>query len=589
MKLKANTAVRPLARGVAACLGLALAAPSFAQVAPVPTPQAVDPRQGTPGQTSQDLDPAQRTPAVPSALIDPATLTIAATCPFTGKGEITLKRIDVTGATLVDRAALDRAVADLIGHPADASVLCTARDRIAGVYASRGEALAAVDIPPQTMTDGALTLQVTEGRVRSVALENADAMGPSAALARAYLDALDTGDATRWADVERAFLLAREIPGADLRFALRRSADGSADGLEVVATAAPRRTFDIGVGAQNLGSDELGRNSASVRVDANGFTPYGDRTSLVLFSSFGGEQKVAQLLEEVRLGASGLTLLGDIAYGRSRPGGGLAALELDGHSRVARLGLRYPVIKTRALALDTSVRLEAIDQTNDLGFLRSIGFGAIPLFDEKLRVLSFETNARWQRPERGVVATTALEVRKGLGLLGASDAGDDLLSRAQARPDFVSAKLGLGARWAIRPMARSTPYLGFNGAAQWSNAPLPAYEEFQVGNYTMGRGFDPGAASGDSAAAAQVEAGWDFRGAAGAASVFAFVDSAHVWNRDVGSYDATLRSIGLGARASTRYGQFGLTWAVPQTGATPGDAKPDARVLFTYNHTFSIR
>ncbi|WP_133501918.1 ShlB/FhaC/HecB family hemolysin secretion/activation protein [Cognatilysobacter terrigena] len=579
MKLEANTAARPLARGVAVALGLVLVAPAFAQVAPTRLP----------GQTAQDVDPARRTPAVPPALIDPSTLSVAGACPFAGKGEVTLTRIDVTGATLVARDLIDAAVADLLGHPADAAVLCTARDRVAAVYARQGEALAAVDIPEQNITAGVLTLRVTEGRVRNVVVENAEAMGPSAALARAYLGAIDNGGATHWSDVERAFLLAREIPGTDMRFALRRTADGTADGLEVIATAAPRRVVDIGVGAHNLGSEELGRENVSLRVDANSFTRFGDRTSLVLSSSLGGEQKVAQLLEEVRMGVSGWTLFGDFAYGRSRPGGGLESLELEGHSSVARLGARYAAVRTRALSVDSALRIDAINQTNDLGLFRSVGLGTIPLFDEKLRVLSFETNARWQRPTSGLAATGTFELRKGLGIWGASEAGDDLLSRAEARPDFVSARLGLGARWSARAASAASPFLAFNSAAQWSNAPLPAYEEFQAGNYTIGRGFDPGAASGDSAVAGQLEAGWDFRGGAMTSNVFAFVDVAHLWNRDDASYDATLRSIGIGARAYTRFGQLALTCAVPQTGAFPGDDKRDARVLFTFNHTFSIR
>lgn len=579
MVLKTSTARRPLVRGLAVSLGLALLAPSFAQQRP-PT---------LPGQTAQEMDPARRTPAVPAALIDPATLAVAGACAFAGKGTITLNRIEVTGATLVAREAIDRAVADLLGHAADAAVLCTARDRVAAVYAREGEALATVDIPEQNLSAGVLTLRVTEGRVRNVSLLNPDALGASASLAHAYLAAADNGAATHWSDVERAFLLTREIPGADVRFALRRSADDSADGLEVVATAAPRRKLDVGIGAQNFGSKEAGRESLSLRVDANAFTRFGERTSLVLFSSLGGEQEVAQLLEEVRLGPSGWTLLGDLAHGRTRPGAGLAALELEGQSRVARLGARYPVIKTRALALDSGVRVEAIDQSNAVGFLRGAGLGLIPLFDEQLRVLAVETNARWQRPARGLAATASIELRKGLNVWGASAAGDRLLSRGQARPDFLSARLGVGTRWSVHPTARTSPFLAVNGGAQWSDAPLPAYEEFQVGNYTIGRGFDPGAAAGDSAIAAQFEAGWEFRGDAGSAQLFAFVDGARLWNRDLGSEDSTLRSLGVGARAATRYGQLGVTWAVPQTGTLPGGVTPDARLLLTFNHTFSIR
>ena len=71
--------------------------------------------------------------------------------------------------------------------------------------------------------------------------------------------------------------------------------------------------------------------------------------------------------------------------------------------------------------------------------------------------------------------------------------------------------------------------------------------------------------------------------------MFGFVDAARLWNRDAGFEDATLRSAGIGARAYTRLGQFAVTWAMPRTGTYSGGDKPDARLLFTYNHTFSIR
>lgn len=198
---KANAAVRPLARGIAAAVGFMLATPAFAQVAPTAPVQAQ-----VPGQTPQDIDPAARTPALQPATIDPATLAIDASCPFAGKGALTLSRIEVVGATLVPQAELQRAVADLVGRSADAGVLCTARDRVAAVYAARGEALARVDLPQQTIRDGVLTLQVTEGRVVSTVIGGAEAQGPSAELARAYLAQASGDGATRWADVERAFV-----------------------------------------------------------------------------------------------------------------------------------------------------------------------------------------------------------------------------------------------------------------------------------------------------------------------------------------------------------------------------------------------
>jgi len=561
-----------------------------ALLATLPAGAQVDPSQ-VPGLTPEEVDPASRLPAVAARTIDPATLAAPGACPFAGQGTVTLSRIEVVGATLVPEAELDAAVEDLVGRAGDVQLLCTARDRVAAVYAAHGEALARVDLPEQRISGGVLTLRVTEGRIVDTRIENAEAMGPSAELAQAYLDSLETQGATRWSDVERAFLLVREIPGAEVGFSMRRADDGSADGLQATAAFAPRRRVDLTLGAQNLGSEAIGRNGVFARMDANGFTRFGERTSLVLYSSASGAQQVVQLIEEARAGASGLVLTGDLAYGRSEPEGALEALELNGESLVARFGARYPFVKAPDAALDGAARLEVIEQDNALGFLESLGGPEIPLFGESLRVLSLELAGRWRHGSARQLATHAgVELRQGLGVLGASEAGDPLLSRADARPDFTAVRLGAGgvARWtATRSVA---PYLMFDASAQWTDDSLPAYEEFQVGNYTVGRGFDPGAASGDRAVAAQLELGVDFSlGGAAQLGLFGFADGARLWAEDRGGYDAEPWSAGLGVRLRGRTGEFSMTWAAPRNAPVPGTLQPDNSLLLTFSNTFSIR
>jgi len=580
MTTRMKAAVRPLAfrRAALACALLA-ALPAAAQVLQVP------------GQSPEEIDPASRLPAVPARTIEPAALAAPGACPFAGQGTVTLSRIEVTGATLVPPAELDAAVADLIGQTGDTELLCSARDRIAAVYAAHGEALARVDLPEQRISGGVLVLRVTEGRIVDARIGNAEGMGPSAALAQAYLDSLKTAGATRWPDVERAFLLVREIPGAEVAFSMRRADDGSADGLQAAATFAPRRKVDLTLSAQNLGSEALGRNGVSARFDANGFTRFGERTSLVLYSSTSGAQQVAQLIEEVRAGSSGLVLTGDVAYGRTEPEGGLAALGLAGDSLVARVGARFPFVKARDAMLDGAARLEVIEQDNALGFLESLGGPEIPLFEESLRVLALELGGRWRHGAANTLGTHAdVELRQGLEALGASEAGDPLLSRSDAQMDFTSVRLGAGgyAQW---PVAQTlVPYLMLNASAQWTDDSLPAYEEFQIGNYTVGRGFDPGAASGDRAIAAQLELGVNasLDGVA-QLGLFGFADGARLWAEDPFGYDAEPWSAGLGVRLRGRTGEFSMTWAAPQSAPFPGAPEPGNSLLLTFSNAFSIR
>ena len=543
--------------------------------------------------TREEIDAGSRTPAVQPRPIDPVAAAVAQGCPFAGKGTVTLTRIEATGATLVPPAEIQGAVADLIGKPSDLGVLCEARDRVARLYVARGEALARVDLPEQRISNGVLNLAVTEGRIVDTEIRNAVTVGPAAGRVASYFAPLEGAAAARWSGVERAFLLTREIPGVDAAFSIRRAGDGTPNGLLAVAALGPRRLFDITFSGHNLGSRELGRAGASVRVDANSFTALAERTSFIASASHNGAQRVFQLLEEFRIGPSGTVVFGDLAYSQSKPKGDLDALNLDGRAWVGKVGARQPLVRTRALSTDVSAKFEYIDQKNDLGIFSD----PIPLFRDELRVFAAQIQNRWQPVAlRGLAISTDLELRHGLDGLGASDRGDALLSRADARSDFFAARAGVSARYVLDTSGPLAPWLSAAVSGQWAPHGLPAYEEYQIGNYTVGRGYDPGAASGDRGIGVQIEAGaemalQELASPLGQASLglFGFYDAAKVWNEDPLSYDSKISSLGGGLRLRWPRTQLSLFYASPRSRPFPAAEKPDGRLLLTLSRTFSIR
>jgi hemolysin activation/secretion protein len=107
-----------------------------------------------------------------------------------------------------------------------------------------------------------------------------------------------------------------------------------------------------------------------------------------------------------------------------------------------------------------------------------------------------------------------------------------LLSRAEGDPTAFVARASAYGEF------RPSPQLTFSVAprAQYAPNPLLPFEEFSTGNYTVGRGYDPGALTGDSGIGVQAEVrvgslvprrvdGWAFQ-------PFAFFDAARVWNED---------------------------------------------------------
>ena len=103
-----------------------------------------------------------------------------------------------------------------------------------------------------------------------------------------------------------------------------------------------------------------------------------------------------------------------------------------------------------------------------------------------------------------------LELRQGLSGLGASDNCQPLsdclapnvpISSFTADPSSFVARLEGAVEF--RPMPQFT--VAVAPLAQWSDGPLLAYEQASLGNYTIGRGFDPGVALGDRALGGSLE------------------------------------------------------------------------------------
>jgi len=582
--------------------GLALAALGFAAL-----PAAAQDGAGVPAPTGAagvaptiaNRLPAPRPP--PSQL--PAAPPSRA-CPFAGAGlKVTLTQVVVDGATVVTPAAINAAVAPWIGRESDLGVVCAVRDKIAALFAARGYRLTRVDLPAQRIAGGVLHLRATEGFIAAEDLGSLARMGPSGALAREYLSGLIGERPTPWDDIERAVLLTRDIPGAEVGIRLHAEAGGDPGAVELVADSADRRRLDVSAGLQHLGSDELGSTALYARFDANSFTPLGERTSLVLYGTTTGAQKVVEFTESAYLGHSGLNADFAINYAATHPGADLAPVDLRGDFLSTRTGLTYPFLRSQTFNLVGGLHFETIDQKNDLGVFQGLPGGAPLLFRDKLRIVSAELDGRWRPPDlTPLTADFTLEARQGVGGLGGSRAGDPDLSRGDGDPQATELRADGTLRWTFggrsNPDQMGGPWLQARAAGQWTNHPLLAYEEFQIGNYTIGRGYSPGAATGDRAIGAQFEAGWPIVYAPAKPhgrtmplwiEPYVFYDVAHLTNLYAGGYTTTISSVGGGARVRLPWQlRLDAAYGDPLDRPFPGAVRPPGRLLLTLTRVFSF-
>jgi len=531
--------------------------------------------------------------AAPAAAPAPPPPSPSGNCPFAGQGlRITLSRVMVQGSTVLGAQEIDAAVANLIGHDSDLSVVCDARDRVAQLFADKGYRLTRVDLPPQRITSGVLVLAATEGYVAKVDTAGLAPMGASANLARQFLEPLATHRPTRWADIERAVWLARDIPGAQIDLRLQASPDGPG-ALDLVAGAAAIQHVDVSAGLQNMGAPEFGEVTGFTRIDANSFTPFGERSSLLVSATTTGGQKAVEDTESAFLGASGLRGDFDLAYSHTLAGGAISALGITGDSYNGKVGLDYPIVRGPALNLQVRGGFEYADERNSLGALQGLGSAAV-LFHDELRIVTFEGDLHWA-PDgvRQLSVDASLEYRQGVIGLGSSRMGDADLSRADGDPGAGVVRSAQTVRWTFggRPSfgRDGGPWIELIAQGQWTDRSLLASEQFQVGNFTVGRGYDPGAASGDRALGAQVEAGWPASitvfSARSSIEPFVFYDAARVEN--VTSYSSDIASVGGGVRADLPWAlHLDATAADPLRAPLPYAKTPPARLLISLNRVF---
>ncbi len=550
---------------MALAAGLLLAGPAAAQTLPagaVPSRAELNPA----ARLADDRAPAELFRAPPPG-----------PCPFADSAlTITLKDVRLQGLTGVPESVARPAWTGQQGHTVNLSELCAIRDRVAENLFRAG-LLARVEIPAQRIADGMPVLEVIEASIAGVSVSG-DA-GPATRIIEDYAERLRGMTPFNLKRAQRYLLLAAETPGIVLRTIVRPSVTGQRGAVDIEMVIA-RDPVTAAFNIQNYQSRVAGRIGALGRVDFNSLTELGERTSIVFYRTVeSNEQFVAQLLEEVRLGGSGLLLKGALSYGETRPGDVLAPLNLRSLSTVANLELAYPLLKTRARSATLAAGFDAVVQRSQVRG----GGGAI--LDDQLRILYARLGGEI-RPwlgSRQALLTGGIEVRKGLDILGATKPASFLSSRVDGRATAFVVRADAQAQL---PVA-SWLLLSARGTAQVSDRPLLAYEELPVGTLTIGRGYDPASASGDRGIAGAFEArlgpwvlGTPF-GAPLAISPYGFYDAARVTNRDPSAPGSqSLTSAGGGAQL--RFGNavlLDVAYAKGFDAVRAGQPRPAGRLL----------
>ena len=520
-------------------------------------------------------------------------------CPLAGPEfsdvRFTLRSVDFTGLIAADPASLTSSYAQYVGQEVPVAVVCDIRDRAATILRNAGY-LAAVQVPPQTIDQGNIRFDVLMAKMTAVQVRG-DA-GPSEGLLQKYIEKLAAQPVFNIKTADRYLLLARDIPGLDVRLALRpvSAASGGKPGEVVGEFNVIRTPVYADVNIQNFGSEAVGRFGGLARIRINGLTGLGDETIISGYSTADfKEQQVLQASHEFRVGGEGLKFGGSFTYAWTKPDvpGGF---NIKSETLVAGAYASYPFIRKQTHNLFGTVGLDYIDQRTDFLGTRtnedrlSVAYARIDFNQIEAGSISGRGGYSAFEPKWGVGGS--LEIRQGLDILGASEGCGPAFVNCIGKTVLPTRADGDPTAFVLRGQAkidyRPTPLLAFTlkPRLQYSPEALFSYEEISGGNYTVGRGYDPGTIIGDSGYGLQTEVSYGSLQPQSfddiALQPYLFFDMMAVWNKNIPGDPQKLYSAGGGVRATIgQQASLDLMTVVPLKRAIFQARRDSARALLT--------
>jgi hemolysin activation/secretion protein len=338
------------------------------------------------------------------------------------------------------------------------------------------------------------------------------------------------------------------------------------------------------VGLDNRGTQSVGPYQGYAAVDLNSVLGYLEATRFTVFAAplQPRELVFGEIRHEVPIGSDGLRIAGSLSRSAGNPGDDLRHYDVASRSLRGAIEGRYPLLRGRTETLYLTGQAYWSDaQQEVLGtqafsdHVRAVGAGARYLLSDG-----------WDGQNQ-----IAFGVFQGLPALGASERGDDQLSRPRGHGDFTKGVLDI-----TRQQVIDGPFSALASiAAQKAATTLLSGEEFIVGGARFGRGYDPAEISGSNGAAGSLELRYDGRidglGPELGYQLYGFGDFGAVWTGDPdgGVQRDSLASAGMGVRFSIAGAYLAeIEAAKPLTRgvASEGNKTDMVRVFFRLNASF---
>jgi len=487
-----------------------------------------------------------------------------------------LTSVVIEGATVFSPAALAPHYARFLARAVGPAEMEEIAAGITQAYGAAGYFISRAIVPPQQVEGGVLRVRVIEGFLSAVRFTGAESQRR---LLGGYGTAITRGRPARLDAVERGLLLINDLPGIEVRDVQVARLDD--DGAYELHVTLDYDAADGTVNLDNRGTPEVGRLQAWLSGNANSAMGWGERLQLALATvpDSPRELRYAQVSYAQPLGHGGSVLDTSVSGSLIDAGGTLAAEDAVARGLSITTRLSYPLILSRRQSLYVRGAFEVHEIKEDRFEASTI--------DDSLRVLRLQGDTTLKDNWDGTTFL-AVELSRGLDILGASDRGDAILSRPDGDGVFTKFRFDV-----VRVQEISGPVsLRMAARAQSALDALLSREEFLLGGSLFGRAYDFGEISGEDGIAGSLELRYgdpEAGGVIGGYQVYGFYDLGAVWNRntEAGMHRDSLASLGGGVRLDiTRGIQAAFEVAQPLTRAVESTGDTGMRVFFSLGMRF---
>ncbi|WP_019487719.1 ShlB/FhaC/HecB family hemolysin secretion/activation protein [Kamptonema formosum] len=255
---------------------------------------------------------------------------------------IPVQKIEVVGSTILSREDIEAIVKPLEGRSVTLEQLREAADKITTIYLDRGYITSRAVVPPQTITNGNVQIQVIEGKLAKIEVEGTKRLNPSYVRSRIRLGA---GRPLSTAKLEDQLRLLRVDPLFDNVEASLRAGEKEGESILIVRVI-EANPFQANFSIDNYSPPSVGSERLGVNVRHRNITGRGDELAAAYYRAI-GDSDVFDFSYRIPVNAMNGTVQLRVAPNRnSIVQAPFDQFDISGKSQLYEISYRQPLLRS---------------------------------------------------------------------------------------------------------------------------------------------------------------------------------------------------------------------------------------------------